>query len=238
MAAVILESKGNSLPQRTGVDPRVVRTRAALRDALAAEIVTTGDLAQVTVTGVTGRAGLTRRTFYSHYRDIADLVNCVEAETLAEMRRYVAAIAAVHLDELETALRNCDACPGAEELLSYLAERGDYLAPLLGDAGDPAFAEKIKAMVRDEVRDRALSGFDMGVLSNVFDYYLIFAISAEVGVLVRWLTTGMRESVGLMARVMTGLMFVRPGDLYAHPITFDLTTFGMTLAQLRSLDAA
>ncbi len=59
-------------------DRRSVRTRSALRDALAAEIEETGDLSQVTVTAVSDRAGVTRRTFYSHYRDIADLVCQIE----------------------------------------------------------------------------------------------------------------------------------------------------------------
>ena len=60
-------------PQVT--DRRTRRTRLALRDALAEEIAATGDLSRVTVTAVTGRAGVTRRTFYSHYKDITDLVN-------------------------------------------------------------------------------------------------------------------------------------------------------------------
>ncbi|MBQ6524824.1 MAG: TetR family transcriptional regulator C-terminal domain-containing protein, partial [Atopobiaceae bacterium] len=46
--------------------------------------------------------------------------------------------------------------------------------------------------------------------------------SAEVGVLVRWLTTGMTESPEIMSRLMTALMFVRPGDLYGRPIDFDI----------------
>ena len=45
------------------LDRRTARTRAALRKALAEEIDATGDLTSVTVTGVTERAGLTRRTF-------------------------------------------------------------------------------------------------------------------------------------------------------------------------------
>jgi len=47
------------------LDRRTARTRAALRKALAEEIDATGDLTSVTVTGVTERAGLTRRPFFS-----------------------------------------------------------------------------------------------------------------------------------------------------------------------------
>ncbi len=81
--------------------------------------------------------------------------------------------------------------------------------------------------VREVVSDRALDGIDLRALGSFFDYYLTFAISAEVGVLIRWLEGGMRESVGTMARLMTALMFVRPGDLYGSHIEFDIPSFAL-----------
>ena len=123
-------------------DRRSVRTRQALRAALAREIDETGDLSRVTVTAVTERAGVTRRTFYSHFRDIPDLVNQIEEETLAELRGPLARLASCHLDDLREALGHGDPAPGAAELLRCVRERGNYLRPLLGDGGDPAFAER------------------------------------------------------------------------------------------------
>lgn len=214
-------------------DRRSVRTRLALRDALAREIVATGDLSQVTVTAVTDRAGVTRRTFYSHYRDIPDLVNQVEDETTAEIQPYLQGLVAVDLAGLERALNECEPCPGAAELLGYFKERSSYLAPLLGEGGDPAFANKLTAAAHDVVYARAANGLAVGVAQELLEYYLTFALSAEVGVLVRWLTTGMRESVDVMARLATGLMFVRPGDLYNHRIDFNVPAFGLTLLGLK-----
>ena len=40
---------------------------------------------------------------------------------------------------------------------------------------------------------------------------------------------GMRESVRTMARIMTALMFVRPGDLYDSPIELDLPSFALAV---------
>ena len=204
------------------VNRRSRRTRIALRDALAAEIQATGDLGQVTVTAVTDRADVTRRTFYSHYRDIPDLVRCIEDEALEEMRPYVARIAQTTLDELEEALEAFNPCPGSIELLEYFKENGAYLSALLGDGGDPAFSKRMSDMVREQVYDRVVEGLAVPHAETIVEYYLTFAISAGVGVLVRWLTTGMQEPVGIMARMMTALMFVRPGDLYGRPIGFDI----------------
>lgn len=204
-------------------DRRSLRTRRALRDALAEEILATGDLSQVTVTNVTQRADVTRRTFYSHYRDIPELVGSIELEILSELVPFAQQISQVTLAELECALRAFEPCPHSEGLLAYFRENGRLFSALLGEGGDPAFVEKLKQMVRAVVEARALDGFESEMMLG-FDYYLTFVISAEVGVLVRWLTTGMRESDGMMARIMTALLFVRPGDLYGRPIDFDIAS--------------
>lgn len=162
-------------------DRRSVRTRAALRLALAQEVDATGDLTRVTVTAVTERAGVTRRTFYSHYKDIPDLVTQIENEALADLRVHVERIAQCHLGHLAEALQAHEPAPGSECLLRAVAERGDYLRPLLGDGGDPAFAERLKRMAYDAVVGRALDGIDVRAMGSFFDYYLTFAISAEVG---------------------------------------------------------
>ena len=208
-------------------DRRSVRTRRALRAALAREIDATGDLSRVTVTAVTERAGVTRRTFYSHFKDIPDLVRQIEEDTLVDLRVPLSRLAACHLDELRDALDHGRPAPGAAELLRCVQERGDYLRPLLGEGGDPAFAERIKALVYEVVGMRALEGLDLRALGPLFDYYLTFCISAEVGVLLRWLDGGMRESVHTMACLMTALMFVRPGDLYDNPIDLDIPSFAV-----------
>ena len=211
-------------------DRRCIRTRLALRDALAQEIHETGDLGVVTVTSVAERADVTRRTFYSHYRDIPALVTSIEDETVEEIAPLVRRISEVSLPQLEQAIKAFEPCPGALDVLAYFRKNGSYLSALLGEGGDPAFVEKIKHVVREVVEDRARAGFsplvDMG-----FDYYLTFVVSAEVGVLVRWLTTGMAESDDMMARIMTALLFIRPGDLYGRPIDFDLAQIAMRIAE-------
>lgn len=227
MQQALCEDAPVAMPR--SMDPRSVRTRLALRDALAREVVVAGDLTKVTVTAVTDRAGVTRRTFYSHYRDIPDLVKCIEDETMAELEPYLQNLVATDLDQLEGALGACEPCPGAPELLGFFKERAGYLAPLLGEGGDPAFAKRLQAAAHDVVYPRAASGMPTALVNNLLEYYLTFALSAEVGVLVRWLTTGARESVGVMSRMMTALMFVRPGDLYGKQIDFDVPAFGLAL---------
>lgn len=228
MTTVLQSQHAPSVPNR-----RSRRTRLALRDALAAEIHEMGDLSQVTVTAVTDRADVTRRTFYSHYRDIADLVRCVEDEALEEMRPYVQRISQTTLDQLKVAIEGFSPCPGSIEMLDYFKENGDFYSALLGDGGDPSFSKRLSDMVREQAHDRVAEGFIAPNANDLLDYYLTFVISAEVGVLVRWLNGGMREPVGIVARMMTAMLFVRPGDLYGRPIGFDIPTLAPQLAARR-----
>ncbi|MFE4831277.1 TetR/AcrR family transcriptional regulator [Streptomyces sp. NPDC056672] len=54
------------------VDVRVRRSRTALETALR-ELVAERDLAQLSVSDITRRAGVTRSTFYEHYSDVHEL---------------------------------------------------------------------------------------------------------------------------------------------------------------------
>ncbi|MGN0071790.1 MAG: TetR/AcrR family transcriptional regulator [Atopobiaceae bacterium] len=201
-------------------DRRTVRTRQALRDALALEIEKTGDLSRVTVKAVADTAGVTRRTFYSHFKDIPDLVGQIESETVSDVSCLVRKLAQTNLDELQDAIAQFEPCPESVELLEYFQERRSYLPALLGTGGDPGFVEKLKEAAYAAVSGRASQGIVFPVTDELFEYYLTFAISAEVGVLLRWMRTGMQESPYMMACVMTALMFVRPGDLYGKKIKF------------------
>lgn len=207
------------------LDRRCVRTRRLLAEALREALVTSGDLSKVTVSDVTDRADMTRRTFYSHYKDIPDLVEHCEQALLDELKEYLVRLSQVDLEDFEHALDAYLPVPGSLELLEWTRLQGPFLAAILGDAGDPRFQSKLCDLAHDVFFERAQDGFTPPAISPLFDYYLTFVISAEVGVLVRWLQGGMQESAYMMAVLMTGLLFVRPGDLYAHPIDLDIPRF-------------
>ena len=224
-----------AVPPGEIIDRRTLRgqrTRRALRDALAGEIRACGGLDRVSVAAIAQRADVTRRTFYSHFRDIPDLLERSEAELLEGLASHLRPITQTRLDQLSANVAALEPCPGSVELLAYVRDNGDFMSALLGPGGDPAFADKIRTIATECVASRALEGIDASAAVLFFDYYLSFAVSAELGVLRRWLEGGMRESIQVMARVMTLLMFVRPGDLYGKHIDIDLASYGLLLMSM------
>ena len=220
-------------PTASSTDRRSLRTRHALVLALADEIAAAGDLSRVTVTAVAGRAGVTRRTFYSHFRDISDLVASSEESLLAELVCHVTRVTQTHLDELHACLDAHEPCPGLVELLDHIVEHGRLYAALMGVGGDPSFAPRIKEAIHGAVIDRALEGLDTHAAGRFLDYYVSYVISAEVGVIAEWLDGGMHETPQAMARLMTLLAFVRPGDLYGHPLNINVPAYGLALMQMK-----
>ncbi len=74
-------------------------------------------------------------------------------------------------------------------------------------------------------------------LGTFFDYYVTYVVSAEVGMIQRWFERGLTESPEAMARIMTVIAFVRPGDLYGQPIDINVPEYGMKLLNLQLEDA-
>lgn len=215
-------------------DRRSLRSQRMLRGALAEEIAETGDLSRVTVAGLADRAGLTRRTFYSHYKDIPDFIERVEETVLDEVRTHIDAIAAAHLEDLYAHIDAAEPATGSVELLGYLKENGELIGALLGPGGDPAFIEKLLDLARSVVSGRMQTGIFPDALGVFFDYYLSSVIASEVGIVKRWFQNGLVESPETMARIMTVVAFVRPGDLYGMPIDINVPAYGLKLMSMNA----
>ena len=223
----------STAPAPAKLDRRSARSQCALRDALADQLNGGDELSRVTVAALTDRAGLTRRTFYSHYKDIPDFVEQVEQGLLDEIRQLIHRISAATLPEVYASIEELDPAPGATELLEYLAANRDLVGALLGPGGDPAFIKKLMDMARAAVADRMQAGIIPLALGTFFDYYLTYVVAAETGVIQRWFERGLTESPETMARVMTVIAFVRPGDLYGKPIDINVPAYGMKLMNLQ-----
>ena len=216
----------------TKCDRRSLRSQHALLQALVDQLGEGEDLSHVTVASLTDRAGLTRRTFYTHYRDIPDFVDQVEAALLEEVRVRVERICAATLPELYRNIDDLAPAPGSVELLRYLRDNSVLVGSLLGAGGDPAFIRRLIDLARDAVSGRMQTGILPGARGSFFDYYLSYVVTAEVGVVQRWFENGLAESPETMARIMTVIAFVRPGDLYGRPIDINVPEYGMKLFNL------
>ncbi len=71
---------------RHETDKRVVRTKKAIRSALF-RIMENKDIADITISELTAEANVNRRTFYTHYRNITDILTEVETDFVAALKQ-------------------------------------------------------------------------------------------------------------------------------------------------------
>lgn len=148
-------------------------------------------LAKISVRAVVETAGYNRSTFYVYFIDIDDLVNQVEAELLVEMRRAVA-----------ESLERTEGPQMIEGLVRLYEEKGEYIAALLEENGDPRFVSKVKEALTPTL-DKSLYLDQLGIEG---DYIREFGLSAILAVLVYWHNTHRSISADVLVQMIRNML--------------------------------
>ncbi len=184
-------------PEIKKIDPRVVRTRQMLREALVACILDQGYDA-TSIQDITDRAGLRRATFYLHYRDKEDLMLALMRDMLDELMRQMEAQSdRAFTPETQT----------SEDELTFLhvQERADlYRAVLRGQAA-AEITRGVRDYLAERIRDnctRRHADLDMSVPIDVVANYLA---AVKLHMVIWWLESGMpytpQEMAGMCSRL-------------------------------------
>lgn len=135
-----------------GEDIRVIKTKNSIRDALY-ELMSEKELAKITISEICVRARINRKTFYSHYRAPADVIEELENEVLGEFSAIIRR-SGESLLNIGTAIRDISAT---------IEQRRDFFKRLLRLNPDLFSNGKIKAML---CRLITVSLKNAGVLSD------------------------------------------------------------------------
>lgn len=193
------------------LDRRITRSKHALRAALI-ELTREQGLDGFTVNDLCERADLNRGTFYNHFKDKDDLLVSLQREFLEGLDLFRAQMQTMTLLDLAKLKVAKKPLPVLVSLFDYLRDESDLLIAMLGPGGDARFDQQL--------RDGIFSEFILNLLharyrerpSAFVDYYVSFYSAAYLGVIHRWLQTGMKESSEEMARIAMRLLFIKPGE--------------------------
>lgn len=152
---------------------------------------------------ITDKAGLNRGTFYIHYQDIYDLLDEVEDELISGLDKHISKI-----KELIAINSNLNTLkPVLVQGLEYIKERSKYFKAFLGENGSPSFLKKIKNIAKTKFLDNLKS---KSKPEEYCDYLIEYIVSANVGIIVYWLETGMKLSAEELTNLMSSTMFRGP----------------------------
>ncbi len=181
----------------TGKDDRRVRyTKKMLKESLI-RLLQEKSIDKVTVRELCQIADLNRSTFYAHYADQYDLLAQLEGELLDEITAYLA----------KYNLKGGAATTAQlmKRIFDYIVANADLCKVLLGENGSPVFQKSIMAHVlRQSVHqweDEERADEEM------VEYVAIFGVSGSIGIVQKWLQTGMQKSPDEMAELMLTLVY-------------------------------
>ena len=192
-------------------DPRITRSKAALRTALI-ELMEERGFDSLTVNDICVRAGLNRGTFYNHYRDKETLLLSFEDEIFSELELFQQHMRTIRVKDIMRHRFSKKPFPFLADLFSYLREHGEFLHAVIGPGGDVRFGPRLRQAVCDDLIMSVLHDRYRENPTPFVDYYVAYFASAYLGVIGRWIETGMKESPEEMAAIATRLLFIRPGE--------------------------
>lgn len=195
----------------SGEDRRIIRSKKALRSALI-ELMEERGFESFTVNDLCARADLNRGTFYNHFQDKEHLLATFEDEVMEGLDALQVKLGEVSLSDLAAYKVKKKPLPFLVELFDYLRKEGDFLHAVLGPGGDVRFSPRLRDSVCANLIQSILHDRYRENPTAFVNYYVAYFASAYLGVIIRWIETGMQESSNEMALIAMRLFFIKPGE--------------------------
>ena len=170
-------------------DLRVIKTRRIIKNALI-EIMAEKEISSITITEISEKAMINRKTFYRHYSAVSDVVKELENEILSEFS-----------DALKKANTSClDIVAVVGDISALIERHRDMFAKMMKLNPELFNAGRIKAMLRRALEVSLKSSGDItdaATLASVSQ----FAVSGVLGLYAEWFDTGCRGSLDVVTDV-------------------------------------
>ena len=188
-------------------DPRVIRTRRMLREALIALIVEKGYDA-INILDIAERAGLRRATFYLHYHDKEALLLSMMRETLDEL-----------MQKMETLPDNSFGAEAqfAEHLMifQHVQERANLYRAILSGRGAAQVTRDIRDYLAARIREECLTDHPGASLPVPVEVLANYLAAVKLNMIIWWLEKGMPYPPEEMAAMCARLMLNGVGEIMA-----------------------
>jgi len=189
------------------IDRRISRTKKRLRESLTT-LMQEKPVQSITVREIAELADINRSTFYLHYQYVYDMVTQIQDDMFQEFNDVM-----MEVPENPT---EKDIFLLTEEIFTVIANNADLVMALLGKNGDVAFVEKLKELVKNRTFNDWSKLIHSSEKEN-FDYYYSFIISGFIGVIEKWLRTGLKETPTEMAEI-TRKLIVNGSNIYKRKL--------------------
>lgn len=189
------------IDMETPVDRRVRKTKNILRETLT-KLLMTKDIKDITVKELTSLADVNRGTFYLHYTDIYDMYDQIQKEIFEEIKHIIDK----HLKHHDTSSLSYL----VSEIFDLLSKNRELALVILNSSNSNILTNIIESSKPKASEDWvALLG---SIDPELYEHYYTFITTGCVGLIHNWLSSGMNEAPGVMAKIAGDLIsLAKPG---------------------------
>lgn len=181
------------------------KTKKLLEETLVT-LMNEKDFNKISIKDLTEKLDINRGTFYLHYKDKYDLLEQKENSILNELAEII--------DNILKELPENFILPSNKEILlsfftsmySYIYENADFMKIILGTNGDLNFQMKLKNFIENRLFEN-LSPSYLPTNNIHFKFLAAIASSAQIGIVEKWVKTGMKEPPEELADFVSNVVF-------------------------------
>ncbi|WP_428910796.1 TetR/AcrR family transcriptional regulator [Niallia sp. Krafla_26] len=187
-------------------DLRVLKTKKLIKDALITLIEEKG-FETITIQKIADEAMMNRATFYLHYQDKYDLLQQVTSTYLNELMDAINI--PCHLKKGEVDVNRFKIT--LSKVIEHIDQNRNFYRVMLGPNGIPNFTERVESLLADKFKSSFISIYgELNQLQVPADLILSFIISAYIGVIKWWLSSGSQYSTDFIMEQLANLITQGP----------------------------
>ena len=173
------------------INRKVKYTKMVLKESFI-KLLKEKPITRISITEICEKADINRATFYAHYKYQFDLLQQIEQEVIDDINRY--------LEDYSFPDSSPEAVLMMERIIDYIKENSELCAVLLGDMGDKDFLKDVLAVIQRQFIVQWTSNRSLN--KEVAEYLYSYATNGSVGIILKWLENGMRQSSHEMAEAI------------------------------------
>ncbi len=179
-----MRNKGAKTRKMEKTDLRVIRTKKAIRQALA-ELMSMKPLEAITVSDVAAQALINRKTFYAHYSGMHEIISELEDEMVAALMQL---LADRRIEDILNTPYDL-----FHDVMQIMNRDIDVYGRLLTVSGNSNLVQKIIQMLRKQIC--AAYEKEAPVDEQTLDMAMNFVLSGLLAVFTEWYNSGRNQSI-------------------------------------------
>lgn len=189
----------------TNQDKRIIKTRKAIRIAFS-ELLSEKDINNITIKDISDRALINRKTFYSHYSGIYELVDEIENEIVVLLLKTLDGKSFIEIAENPYSLFH--------KLNTVIAEHSDKYGFITNNNHNFRLFAKIALRLKDTLKANYL--IDSDINEAVFDLSLDYIFAGMLSVYQNWFNSDKSLSIEELSNLVGTLTFTGLKGLYKN----------------------